>query len=158
MHEIGHLIFLHFFRARPTRLGAALSGLKIDYSGAMTDVQEMLAALAGPAFGLLFSFICARFGTLWDSDYLRLCVRGSASLSILLTFCPFCRLTEVECWTFFLRALLREERAACVLRIVGLGAATLLVASGLYLISSGLSPAFFPRRTVAFRFAAEEVL
>ena len=142
MHEIGHLIFLHFFGARPTRLGAALSGLKIDYSGAMTDVQEMLAALAGPAFGLLFSFICARFGRLWDSDYLLMCA-GLGFIINTFNFLPVLPLDGGRVLDFFLRALLREERAACVLRIVGLGAATLLVASGLYLISSGLSPAFF---------------
>ncbi|PKM72418.1 MAG: hypothetical protein CVU91_08440 [Firmicutes bacterium HGW-Firmicutes-16] len=142
MHELGHIIFLHFFGARPTKLGAALSGLKIDYSGVMSDAQEMLVALAGPAFGLLFSFLCAWFGRLWDSEYLLMCA-GLGFIINIFNFLPSEPLDGGRVLGFFLRALLDEERAWAILRGAGLITATLLVASGLYLLSRGLGPALF---------------
>lgn len=140
VHELGHIVFLHFFGARPTKLGAALSGLTIDYSGVMTDVQEMLVALAGPAFGLAFSFLCAWFGRLWDSEYLLMCA-GLGFIINAFNFLPAPPLDGGRVLGFFLRALFGEERAWSVLRIAGLVTASLLAASGLYLISRGLGPA-----------------
>ncbi len=142
MHELGHIVFLHFFGARPTKLTAALSGLKIDYSGIMTDAQEMLVALAGPAFGLLFSFLCAKLGRVFDNEYLLMCA-GLGFIINIFNFLPSEPLDGGRVLGFFLRALLDEERAWAIVRGAGLITATLLVASGLYLISRGLGPALF---------------
>ncbi len=140
MHELGHIIFLHLFGARATKLGAALSGLKIDYSGVMTEAQEMLAALAGPAFGLLFSFLCAWFARLWDSEYLLLCA-GLGFIINIFNFLPAEPLDGGRVLGFFLGAFLSEDRAWSVLHITGLVTSALLIALGLYPISRGLGPA-----------------
>ncbi|MFB0919948.1 MAG: hypothetical protein QMB62_03560 [Oscillospiraceae bacterium] len=142
IHELGHIVFLLFFGARPIKLKAALSGLKIDYSGVMTDTQEMLTAFAGPAFGLFFSFLCARFGRLWSSDYLLMCA-GLGFIINSFNFLPVKPLDGGRVLSFFLRSLFGEERAYCILRISGLMVSSLLLVSGLYLISMGDGPALF---------------
>jgi len=142
MHELGHIIFLQLFGARPTKLGATLTGLKIDYSGVMTDAQEMLAALAGPAFGLMFSFLCAWFGRLWDNEYLLMCA-GLGFIINIFNFLPVLPLDGGRVLDFFLRVLFREDSAWTVLRITGIITATLLVAAGLYQLSRGFGPALF---------------
>ncbi len=139
IHELGHIVFLLFFGARPTRLKAALAGLKIDYSGVLTDTQEMLAALAGPAFGLFFSFLCASFGRLWSNEYLLMCA-GLGFIINTFNFLPVLPLDGGRVLSFFLRTCFEENLARRILRIVGTLTSSLLLVSGLYLISIRLGP------------------
>ncbi|MEA4896407.1 MAG: hypothetical protein VB064_14275 [Oscillospiraceae bacterium] len=139
-HELGHILFLSFFGARPTKLGASLSGLKIDYSGSMTEAQEMLAALAGPAFGLVTAVACSVTGRLYNSEYL-LMSGGLGFVINIFNFLPAEPLDGGRVLSFVLRAFLGEGRARGALRITGFLTAFLLCGSGSYLISKGLGPA-----------------
>lgn len=141
-HELGHILFMMFFGAYPTRLKTALSGFEIDYSGNLSALQEMLTALAGPAFGLLFSVLCARLGRLWNSDYLLMCA-GLGFVINAFNFLPAEPLDGGRVLGYALRILLGEEKARIVLRASGLLTSGLLAASGLYFLASGLGPALF---------------
>ncbi len=142
VHELGHIMFLLFFGARPTRLKAAISGFRIDYSGCLSETQEMLAALAGPAFGLLFSFLSARLGRFWNSEYLLMCA-GLGFILNFFNFLPAMPLDGGRVLGFALRAVFGGEKARLILRTAGFVTASLLLASGLYFIASGLGPALF---------------
>ncbi len=142
VHELGHVLFMLFFGAYPRRLKATLSGLAIDYSGVISEKQEMLTALAGPAFGLAFSLLCAKLGRLWSSDYLLLCA-GLGYVINTFNFLPAMPLDGGRVFNFALRALLGEDKARPVMRIVGLLAAILLLASGLHFIAKGFGFAIF---------------
>ena len=142
VHELGHICFLLFFGGRPTKMKATLSGLRIDYSGYLTEVQEMLAALAGPAFGLVFSFLCAGFGRLWGSEYLLMCA-GIGFVVNLFNFLPVLPLDGGRVLGFTLRIILGYDRARPVLHAVGAVTSALILALGLYCIARGLGPALF---------------
>lgn len=142
VHELGHIIFMIFFGAYPRQLKATLSGFALDYSGLISEKQEMLTALAGPAFGLAFSLLCAKLGRLWNSDYLLMC----AGLGFIINFfnlLPALPLDGGRVWGFALRSLLGEDKAPNVMRKVGLLIAILLLALGLYFIARGFGFALF---------------
>ena len=61
VHEAGHVIMLFVMGCRITKVEAGATGLKISYSGTVSYLGEVLAALAGPAFGILSALIFAAF-------------------------------------------------------------------------------------------------
>ena len=142
VHELGHILTMLLFGAHPTRLKATLSGFEIDYSGIISDKQEMITALAGPSFGLVFSLLCAKLGQVWGSDYLLMCA-GLGFVINFFNFLPVKPLDGGRVLSFALRYLLGEDRARPVLRIVGLLTTILLLASGLYFIAKGFGCALF---------------
>ena len=142
VHELGHMMFLLFFGAHPTRLKTALPGFVIDYSGTLTEMQETLAALAGPALGLLFSYLCARLGKYWDNSYLLLC-SGIGFILNFFNFLPVEPLDGGRVLGFALRSLCGEEKARRMLSAVALITALAVIAMGLYYIKSGIGPALF---------------
>lgn len=80
-HEFGHALALRLCGARVTQLRFELSGLRMDYSGALSRSGELFSALAGPGAGLLFAVFASIFGNALGSDFL-LC---SAGMSVVLT-------------------------------------------------------------------------
>ena len=142
VHELGHILFMLFFGAYPTRLKTALSGFEIDYSGNLSALQEMLTALAGPAFGLLFSVLCARLGSLWGSDYLLMCA-GLGFIINAFNLLPAEPLDGGRVLGYALRALLGEEKARPMLRASETLTSAVLSALGLCFIAKGLGPALF---------------
>ena len=142
MHELGHILVMLFFGASPTQLKATLSGFEIDYLGSLNDTKELIIALSGPFFGLLFAFLYARLGRLWDSDYLLMC----AGLGFVLNFfnlLPAMPLDGGRASGFALRAVFSEYKAQKLAGTVGKISAALLLLSGLYLIAKGLGFALF---------------
>lgn len=79
-HELGHALAMRLMGVRPIRLTATVSGFSMDYEGILSGKAECLAALAGPAFGLLFSLICSVIGKTLNNDSLLLC----AGLGVVL--------------------------------------------------------------------------
>lgn len=142
VHELGHILLMMCFGAYPRQLKATLSGFAIDYSGIISEKQEMLTALAGPAFGLAFSILCAELGRLWNSEYLLMCA-GIGFVINFFNLLPALPLDGGRVWGFALRVLLGEDKAQHVMRIVGLLIATLLLASGLCFIAMGFGFALF---------------
>lgn len=136
MHELGHILIMFFFGARPTRLKATLSGFEIDYLGSLNGTKELIIALSGPFLGLLFAFLCARLGSLRDSDYLLMC----GGLGFILNFfnlLPAMPLDGGRALAFLLRSLFDESRSTTIACVISLSTASLLFAWGLYLFVKG---------------------
>lgn len=55
VHEAGHVLALRLGRAHITRVTLGLAGAELDYAGALTRREELLALAAGPAFGALWA-------------------------------------------------------------------------------------------------------
>ncbi|NCB74925.1 MAG: hypothetical protein EOM51_09320 [Clostridia bacterium] len=142
MHEMGHVLAMLFFGARPIRLSATLSGLEIDYSGAINEKQELATALAGPAAGIIFSLLCAGLGRCWESEYLMMCSGLSMVLNIF-NLLPALPLDGGRALGFMLRFLLEEKAANSLLRGIGLITALTLTAFGLYFTARGFGIALF---------------
>lgn len=142
VHELGHVLIMLLFGAQPTRLKATLSGFEIDYSGVISDKQEMITALAGPAFGLAFSLLCAKLGQARASDYLLMCA-GLGFVINFFNFLPAKPLDGGRVLSFALRYLFGEDKARKPLRIAGLLTTMLLLVSGLYFIAKGFGFALF---------------
>ncbi len=142
MHEIGHLLVMLFFGARPLRLNAAISGFAIDYSGAISEKQELSTALAGPAAGLLFALLCARLGRSFKSDYLLMCAGLGLVLNIF-NLLPAVPLDGGRALDFALSSLFGEAKAASLLHAVSLITAFIVTIFGLYLTARGLGFALF---------------
>ena len=142
VHELGHILFMIFFGAYPRQLNATFSGFAIDYCGVISEKQEMMTALAGPAIGLAFSLLCAELGRLWSSDYLLMC-SGLGFVINFFNLLPALPLDGGRVWGFALRELLGEDKASIVMRAAGLLIAILLLASGLFFIAMGFGFALF---------------
>jgi len=142
VHEAGHVLAMLFFGAYPTRLKATLSGFTIDYSGDTNEQQEMLVALAGPAFGFVFSVFFARLGQALGSEYLLMCA-GLGFVLNVFNLLPALSLDGGRILIYFLRVAFGEEKAPRILWIVGLAAVFLLLGFGLYYIADKRSFSLF---------------
>jgi len=142
VHELGHVLFMLFFGAYPRRLKATLSGFEIDYLGSLNDTKELIIALSGPFFGLLFALLCAKLGQLWSSDYMLMCA-GIGFVMSYFNFLPALPLDGGRVLGFMLRALFGEDKARKFMRFVGLLTASLLLLSGLYCVAKGFGFALF---------------
>ena len=142
MHEMGHVLVMLFFGARPLRLNATLSGLEIDYSGSISEKQELATALGGPIVGLLFSFLCSRLGRGWGSDYLMMCA-GLGFVLNAFNLLPALPLDGGRALGIVLRFLLSEDKASSLLRAISLYTALTVTAFGLYLTARGFGFALF---------------
>jgi len=150
IHELGHLLVLVWLRAPPRRLSATLSGFSIDYVGELSPYGRLAAALAGPAFGLVFSLLCARLGIRFGSIYLLTAAGISCGLSVfnLLPVFPLDggRAVEALLRLCFGRGVSRRVMAVLGLAVpggmiyAGLGPvrSPALAAVGVWLLVSGL--------------------
>lgn len=140
-HELGHLLAMLLFGAYPTRLRLGASGFKIDYSGAISPLQEMLTALAGPALGLLFSFFCALLGTSLGRDFLLLCA-GLGFLLNAFNLLPILPLDGGRLLEFLLSVAFGLEGETLARRL-SLFFALALCLFGFALLMRGFGPALF---------------
>lgn len=135
-HETGHVLAMLFFGAYPTRLKATLAGFTIDYSGDVSERQEMLVALGGPALGFLFSVLCARIGQSTENEYLLMC-SGLGFVLNVFNLLPSLSLDGGRILIYFLRKAFGYEKSPLILRAIGLTAVFLLLGLGLYNITLG---------------------
>lgn len=141
-HELGHLLAMLFFGAFPTRLRLGASGFRIDYSGGISPLQEMLTALAGPALGLIFSFFCALTGSLLERDFLLLCA-GLGFLLNAFNLLPILPLDGGRLMGFTLVSVLGNRRGGSLSFGLSRLFALALCLLGLLLLIRGLGPALF---------------
>lgn len=137
MHETGHILAMLFLGAYPTRLKATLSGFTIDYSGDTSETQEMLVALAGPALGFAFSFLCARLGRITGRESLLMC-SGLGFVLNTFNLLPALSLDGGRILIYFLRRSFGHEKAPRILRVVGLAVVILLLGIGIFQATVGL--------------------
>lgn len=136
VHELGHVFAMLYFGAYPTHLKATLAGFTMDYSGNTSDRQEMLVALAGPAFGFAFSLLCARLGRHFDSEYLLMCA-GLGFVLNIFNFLPEMSLDGGRVLDYFLRIAYGADKSLHIIRIVGLITVFLLLGLGIYRTANG---------------------
>lgn len=141
-HELGHLLAMLFFGAYPTRLRLGAVGFKIDYSGAISPLQEMLTALAGPALGLLFSFSCALLGNFLQWDFFLLCA-GLGFILNAFNLLPILPLDGGRLLEFLLSSALGLNRGERLAHRLSLLLALALCLLGFALLLRGFGPALF---------------
>ena len=132
VHELGHIAALRSFGLRIRSIRPDVQGLCIRYSGRATAAGELLAALSGPAAGLLYAAAVSLLADRLASDTLIL----SAGLSFLYSafnLLPALPLDGGRALRILLTAWLGERRGASVTAAVSLltGAALLLVGAWL---------------------------
>lgn len=82
IHEAGHLLILEWFGVRVRRIVFDFTGLTIWYNESMLcGFRECVAALSGPALGLLAAAVCSCLGNALESERLLLLAGGNAVLS-----------------------------------------------------------------------------
>ena len=81
VHELGHILCLMMLGCRICGLSLGFSGLVIEHNGGMTQVQNVICALAGPGAGLLFAYFASYSALASDNHFMELC----AGLSLILT-------------------------------------------------------------------------
>lgn len=142
IHELGHLLMMLFLGARPTKLSASLSGLSLDYSGYLSELQEMLTALSGPASGLVFAFICGWLGNSFGSEYLLMC-SGLGFVINIFNCLPALPLDGGRFAKYLLQGIWDEEKALGILRFSGIAVSFSLLIFGLYFIAIGVGCSLF---------------
>lgn len=81
-HEIGHLLCLFHMKKRIYQIKFELKGLVIEHEGALTAMQELICAAAGPAMGLIYAYLASFASTLFFSDFFGM----SSGISLTLSF------------------------------------------------------------------------
>lgn len=81
VHELGHILSLMMLGCRIFGLSLGFSGLVIEHNGGMTELQNVICALAGPGAGLLFAYFASYSALASDNHFMELC----AGLSLILT-------------------------------------------------------------------------
>jgi len=140
VHELGHLAALRLLRIPVRRLTLELSGLRIDCAGAPGTAQDCLAALAGPAAGLLYALLLNRLGHALGSRGALL----SAGISLLLSafnLLPVPPLDGGRVFAALSASLLGAEAGERLTRCVGLLGAALVLSAGAWLCLRGRGPA-----------------
>ncbi len=132
-HEAGHLLALRLAGARLTAFRLDLLGFRMDSRGALSRWQELLAALSGPAAGLLFAALASFAGRWLNSAFLS-CAAGVSLLLSIFNLLPALPLDGG-------RALLALSCSPPLLRVTGLLCAVALLAFGLYGAATGLGMA-----------------
>ena len=62
-HELGHLLTLLLTGAEIRKIRMTPAGLVIEYTGALSDAQQIAIITAGPAGGFIFALLCFWAGT-----------------------------------------------------------------------------------------------
>lgn len=131
LHELGHLAAIYLLGGRVVRLSLSCVGAEMRLSDrqAMGHGGEVLAALAGPAAGLLAAWPMARMGTDWGW-----CCAGLSVVLSLFNLLPVSRLDGGRALGHLLAlaGLEGAERAIAVLSAAS--AAGLLLVGGLLFI------------------------
>lgn len=139
VHELGHILAMRLLSVRPVRLTASLSGFSLDYDGELGGFAELVTALAGPAFGLIFAFFCSVLGRRLESGALLLCA-GLGTILNVFNLLPALPLDGGRA----LRAVLpRSAQGHSALFISGFAVSAALIMSGLYSMSRGHGAALF---------------
>ncbi|MGI5984875.1 MAG: site-2 protease family protein [Oscillospiraceae bacterium] len=142
VHELGHVSAMRMFGAYPTKLNATLSGFALDYSGDLNERQEILTAIAGPAFGFVFSILCAKTGTLRNNEYLLMCA-GLGFILNTFNLLPAKALDGGRILYFALMSAISAKFAQIAIHISGLLISGLLIAAGLYCIAKNYGFSLF---------------
>lgn len=133
-HELGHVLALCLLGLRIRRFRVELRGFCIEYYGETGAMGHALAALAGPAAGVLWAFAAAVWGR--SHDWLTL----SAGVSLLLSIfnlLPALPLDGGRVLLVMSGAVLGERRGERLTEAVSLAVGAALLAAGFWLMLRG---------------------
>jgi stage IV sporulation protein FB len=133
VHEAGHYLALRLSVAHFTALRLDIFGLRMDYRGALTRLQELLCTLAGPLAGLTFTLAASLGGRFLDDSFLY-CAAG---VSLLLTIYNLLPVAPLDGG----RILLLLTGNSALVRLTGFLTAGALLFLGLYCAARGLGAA-----------------
>lgn len=140
IHEAGHMLTLWLFGAKLTRLHILVSGLKMDYSGNLSPLEEFISALAGPGFGLIYAWITSALGMKLGSEYL-LCSSGVSFILSIFNLLPAAPIDGGICLGFVLSVFISKDQPELIEKIVfisGLFISLAMFAAGIFLAFEGL--------------------
>ncbi len=135
-HELGHILALRLLGLRICRFRVELKGLCMEYRGYAGGLGHALAAVAGPAMGLLYALAASLLAARYNSAWLEL----TAGVSLLLSafnLLPALPLDGGRILYHLSAALFGERAAARVTDIVSLAVGTALLGLGAYLMFRG---------------------
>lgn len=55
LHELGHIAILYMFRGKADRIILSFYGIGLKHSSKLSDIQEIIFLIAGPAVNIIFS-------------------------------------------------------------------------------------------------------
>lgn len=136
-HELGHVAAISASGQRITGLHFRASGLSLDYFSHSGPGWGVLAALSGPALGLLCCFLISLVGSLTGCDYLFFC----AGLGLLLNcfnLLPVLPLDGGVAVSLLLKERFSADMAERLMLLLSLLTAVLLLSLGIvFLVRSG---------------------
>ena len=126
-------------------LGAEIKGLHLDitglcmeYRGDLSCAGEMIAALSGPAAGIIYAYALSLCGLKTDSRFL-LCSAGVSLALSAFNMLPILPLDGGRCLYAAIEALLGRKKAERILAVCGAVLSLLMTAAGIVvLIRTGM--------------------
>jgi Zn-dependent protease len=142
-HEAGHALALTLKGAKITGLYFSLSGIRMDYRGRMDFGGELLAAVTGPLFGLVFAFAASFAGRKLGSNFL-LCSAGVSLVLTLFNLLPAKPLDGGRILSLILSRLFGYMTAETVLFLTTILTSVCLMLAGLWFFYRGYGMALIP--------------
>lgn len=136
VHELGHLAALRLLGLRIRAFRSEAQGFCIDYEGETTRLGNIVAALAGPAAGLVLAFALSALAAYTVSSFCALTAGVSLLLS-LFNLLPVCRLDGGRIAWLLLPALFGEAAGDRAARALSAVTAAVLFALGLCVLLAG---------------------
>lgn len=136
LHELGHIVTLRLLGLRISCFKAELKGLCIEYRGCTSAAGHVMAAAAGPLWGIVYGLAAAWLALRLDSGWLEL----SAGISLILSMfnlMPALPLDGGRILYNISEALWGPGFAARLLNALGLATGTVLLALGAWLMLKG---------------------
>ena len=113
-HELGHVAAMFMAGASVRGVRITLWGPVIEYSGVLTQREELGILAAGPVAGLLFAALC------FLTDIPFLCYAGAIALfAAMFNLLPVLPMDGGRLAQYVLEAVMPESAAAVVLRVSG---------------------------------------
>lgn len=128
-HELGHMLLLLTFDKRIYAVHICLSGFVIEHERDMSSHEDLLCALAGPCFGLLYAAFASTVSAETGSEWLRFSAGISLALSVFNSL-PIMPLDGGRALNCLLKLMLPGKHTDTASYIISLGVCLMIFAFG----------------------------
>ncbi len=135
-HELGHFTAFLLLGAEVRGIHVTAAGPVIEYAGDLSERQEMAAAAAGPAAGLLFALLCFLAGT----PFFRY-AGAIAVLSSMFNLMPVPPMDGGRIGLYMMETVMDRHRAERWMRWIGTACAVGAAATGVMIRSPAAAAA-----------------